>query len=278
MLQGADVEERLIEVEDGISLRVIIWTPKNKSEESSGYVAIVPGWGSVFEGWRPLISEWVKTRKIIYIETREKASAKIERRITKSDFTMERHGEDMAAVLEKLEINGSEVDWFSSSLGSTLLIDAYSRGALDGRSSILLAPNPDFPFPMWAKFLINFPLPMLVYRRLVKFVAWVVDRRTKEPGQKIRYRRALLAQNVQRMVLSARSNIGYKLPDDLSSINVNCAVMTASSDTLHGFEKVKQVVESMVNCEMIEVPSNQYAHESGVLKEIREFHSSVIRQ
>jgi hypothetical protein len=155
------------------------------------------------------------------------------------------------------------------------LIDAYQRGALGGRSSVLLAPNPDFDFPLWSRIMINFPLPMFVYRRLVNFVAWVVDRRTKEEGQKIRYRRALLAQNVRRMLLSARVNLGYSLPADLSAIEVPCAVMTASSDTLHGMDKVRQVVDAMPNCLLIEVPSNQYAHEPDVLVEIEEFQSSV---
>ena len=77
------------------------------------------------------------------------------------------------------------------------------------------------------------PLPMFAFRKMVGFVAWVVDKRTKEEGQKVRYRRALLAQDVPRMLLSARWNLRYSLPEDLSGIEMPCAVMTASSDTLH---------------------------------------------
>ena len=51
--------------------------------------------------------------------------------------------------------------------------------------------------------------------------------------------------------------------------------MTASSDTLHDFGKVQRIADSIPNCEMIEVPSNQYAHESEVLQEIQNFHSSL---
>ena len=274
-LDGADAEELLVEVEPGVSIRVIVWKPARAEDTSDGTVVMVPGWGSMFEGWKPLVSEWVKSRHLVYIETREKASARIDRRISKSDFAIERHSNDIAAVLETLGIDHSKVDWYSSSLGSTLLIDAYQRGELGGRSSVLLAPNPDFEFPLWSKAIIFAPFPMFVYRKLVGFVAWVVDRRTKEEGQKIRYRRALLAQDVERMLLSARSNIGYKLPNDLSSIEVPCAVMTAASDTLHDFDKVQRVVDSIPNCQLIEVPSNQYAHEPGVLKEIEEFNSSI---
>ncbi len=275
ILEGATSKERWVSVSPEVQIRVLSWVPDDEHAASLNPVVMVPGWGSVFEGWRPLVSEWVKRRPVHYIETREKASAIISRKTIKSDFSMERHGQDICEALVALELEHSKIDWYSSSLGSTLLIDAYQRGVLSGRSSVLLAPNPDFKFPLWSRAIINFPLPMFVYRRMVKFVAWVVDRRTNEEGQKIRYRRALLAQDVRRMLLSARSNLGYSLPERLDSIEVPCAVMTAESDTLHGFDKVRQVVDSIPNCKMIEVPSNQYAHESGVIREIEDFQYSI---
>ena len=139
----------------------------------------------------------------------------------------------------------------------------------------MLAPNPDFKFPLWSRAIIYSPLPMIAFRKMVGFVAWVVDKRTEEEGQKIRYRRALLAQDVPRMLLSARWNLRYNLPEDLSGIEMPCAVITASSDTLHDFSKVQRIADSIPNCEIIEVPSNQYAHEPEVLREIQKFHSSI---
>ena len=275
-LHGAHAEEIWVEVEPMVSIRVIVWKPKEAGENYDGTVVMVPGWGSLFEGWRPLVSEWARHRHLVYIETREKASSKITRKISKSDFSIERHGKDIEIVLESLGIEHSRVDWYSSSLGSTVLIDAYQRGVLGGRSSVLLAPNPDFKFPLWSQAIIYSPLPMYAFRKMVGFVAWVVNKRTKEEGQKVRYRRALLSQDVPRMLLSARWNLRYRLPDDLSRIDVPCAVMTASSDTLHDFSKVQRIADSIPNCEMIEVPSNQYAHEPEVLEEIRKFHSSIV--
>ena len=273
-LDGRVADEHWIEVESGVSIRVLAWNAEGV-EPDSGTVVMVPGWGSLFEGWRPLVTEWVKSRHLIYIETREKASSKFDRRISKDDFSIERHSKDIAAVLEALDVDQENIDWYSSSLGSTLLIDAFEKGDLGGRSSVLLAPNPDFRFPLWSRMIIYSPLPMVAFRKMVGFVAWVVNRRTKEEGQKVRYRRALLAQDVPRMLFSARWNLGYRLPEDLSNIDVPCAVMTATSDTLHDFGKVERIADSIPNCRMISVPSNQYAHEPDVLSEIRDFHSSI---
>ena len=274
-LQGADAEEFFVEVAPNISVRVLRWVPTDSSAASLDPAVVVPGWGSVFEGWRPLLTEWVSIRPIIYIETREKKSAQISRKVRREDFEMRHHGHDVAAVLDNLGIDSAEVDWFSSSLGATLLIDAYQNDVLSGRSSILLAPNSDFEFPLWARIMLIMPLPKFIHPTLVRFAVWVVERRTKEEGQRIRYRRALMSQDLERLLLSSRANIRYSLPQDLSSVSVPCAVMTASSDTLHGMDKVLDIMDRLPNAVLIEVPSNQYAHEADVLSEIEEFQSSI---
>ena len=274
-LPGANAEELFVEVAPNISVRVLRWVPADSSAASLDPTVVVPGWGSVFEGWRPLLAEWVSRRPIVYIETREKKSARITRKVRRDDFEMRHHGHDVAAVLGKLGIDSAEVDWFSSSLGATLLIDAYQNDVLAGRSSILLAPNPDFEFPLWARILLKMPLPKFIHPALVRFAVWIVERRTKEEGQRIRYRRALLSQDLERLLLSSRANIRYSLPQDLSNASVPCAVMTASSDTLHGMDKVLDIVDRLPNAVLIEVPSNQYAHEADVLAEIEEFQSSI---
>ena len=274
-LPGANAEELFVEVAPNISVRVLRWVPADSSAASLVPTVVVPGWGSVFEGWRPLLTEWVSRRPIVYIETREKKSARITRKVRRDDFEMRHHGHDVAAVLGKLGIDSAEGDWFSSSLGATLLIDAYQNDVLAGRSSILLAPNPDFEFPLWARILLKMPLPKFIHPALVRFAVWIVERRTKEEGQRIRYRRALLSQDLERLLLSSRANIRYSLPQDLSNASVPCAVMTASSDTLHGMDKVLDIVDRLPDAVLIEVPSNQYAHEADVLAEIEEFQSSI---
>jgi pimeloyl-ACP methyl ester carboxylesterase len=272
-IEGASSREMWVDSSARVSLRVMEWTPDSPSNETP--VVFVPGWGSVFEGWKPLIEEWARHRRIVYIETREKGSSRIKGRISKRDFTVDRLNSDIAEVLGSMGIESKEVDWFSSSLGSTLLVDAFQKGILSGRTSILLAPNHDFIFPIWARFLMKIPLPRWMHPRLMRVAIWAVDRKVKEEGQRIRYRRALLSQDLGKMLLSARFLMGYSLPIDLSSISVPCAIMTASSDKLHGMEKVLSIVERIPGALMIEVPSNQYAHEADVLKEIRQFQSSV---
>ena len=104
----------------------------------------------MFEGWRPLITEWSQRRKIIYVETREKASARFDNKMKQKDFTISMYVNDIAEIINKLGIEDN-FHLFSSSLGSTIIIHALQERKISGKSSIFLAPNQKFRFPIWAK-------------------------------------------------------------------------------------------------------------------------------
>ena len=269
-------EERIIRVSDDLSLRVFIWEPANQSSKIP--ILMVPGWGSVFEGWRPLVSEWVQGRKIIYIETREKASAIFHNKMKQKDFIISEYIEDIEKIIEKLQ-RENELDdnfhLFSSSLASTIIIHGLQEKKISGKSSIFLAPNQKFRFPLWAKILIKLPLPKFTLKWLIKIAIWAVERKVEEEGQKIRYRRTLLSQNYERIRYSARYLMGYSLPEDLSNIEIPCAILTAESDKLHGMKDVEFISRKVTNMSVISIPSNQYAHQAEALNEIESFYSDI---
>jgi len=269
-------KERIIRVCDNVSLRVFIWEPIEKSSDIP--ILMVPGWGSVFEGWRPLVTEWVQKRKIIYIETREKASAIFDNKMKQKDFIISKYIEDIGAIIEKLQLE-NELDGdfhlFSSSLASTIIIHGLQEKKISGKSSIFLAPNQKFRFPLWAKILIKLPLPKFTLKWLIKIAIWAVERKVEEEGQKIRYRRTLLSQNYERIRYSARYLMGYSLPEDLSNIEIPCAILTAESDKLHGMKDVEFISRKVTNMSVISIPSNQYAHQAEALNEIESFYSDI---
>ena len=66
-LEGSKCSEIYVNVEEEVALRVLKWVPLNSISESENTLVMIPGWGSVFEGWRPLLSEWTSRRTILYI-------------------------------------------------------------------------------------------------------------------------------------------------------------------------------------------------------------------
>ena len=265
-------EEKLIRVSNSVSLRVFTWEPVNQSSKVP--ILMVPGWGSVFEGWRPLVTEWVQNRKIIYVETREKASAIFDEKMSQKDFHIDNFTDDIREIIQGLNLDGN-YHLFSSSLGSTILIHGLQERKISAKSSIFLAPNQNIIFPLWARLLIKLPLPKFTLKWLIKLAIWAVERKVEEEGQKIRYRRTLLSQNYERIRFSARYLIGYSLPESLSNIEIPCAILTAESDKLHGTNDVEFISREIPNMKIISIPSNQYAHQPEVLNEIESFYSDM---
>ena len=265
-------EEKLIRVSNSVSLRIFIWQPVNQSSKVP--ILMVPGWGSVFEGWRPLVTEWVQNRKIIYVETREKASAVFDKKMNQKDFHIDNFTDDIREIIQSLNLDGN-YHLFSSSLGSTILIHGLQERKISAKSSIFLAPNQNIRFPLWARLLIKLPLPKFTLKWLIKLAIWAVERKVEEEGQKIRYRRTLLSQNYERIRYSARYLMGYSLPESLSNIEIPCAILTAKSDKLHGMDDVEFISREIPNMKIISIPSNQYAHQPEVLNEIESFYSDM---
>ena len=265
-------EEKLIRVSNSVSLRVFVWEPVNQSSKVP--ILMVPGWGSVFEGWRPIVTEWVQNRKIIYVETREKASAVFDKKMNQKDFHIDSFTDDIREIIQSLNLDGN-YHLFSSSLGSTILIHGLQERKISAKSSIFLAPNQNIRFPLWARLLIKLPLPKFTLKWLIKLAIWAVERKVEEEGQKIRYRRTLLSQNYERIRFSARYLIGYSLPESLSNIEIPCAILTAESDKLHGTNDVEFISREIPNMKIIPIPSNQYAHQPEALDEIESFYSNM---
>ncbi|MBT4346529.1 MAG: hypothetical protein HOD67_03080 [Euryarchaeota archaeon] len=275
-LEGATCEEFRIDVDDGISLRVLRWSPIETDASKKYPVVVIPGWGSVFIGWEPLLSAWVKCRPIIYIETREKGGTYYNRKVRKSDFQMNKYGQDLLAVMKHFRLIPSKLDWFSASMGSTILLDAYQSKKLGARSSLMLAPNTQFNFPWWSKILIKFPLPIKLFEALRFIAVKVVTGKVTEEGQKIRYRRTLMAQDIRRLVYSARINIDYEMNLVMDHVKFPIGLMTAKNDHLHGTEDVEKLGIALPNGRIIEVLSNQHVHEAASLPEIEDFFSKAI--
>ena len=265
-------EEKIIRVSESVSLRVFIWEPVNQSSKVP--ILMVPGWGSVFEGWRPIVTEWVQNRKIIYVETREKASAIFDKKMNQKDFHIDNFTDDIREIIQSLNLGGN-YHLFSSSLGSTILIHGLQERKISAKSSIFLAPNQNIRFPLWARLLIKLPLPKFTLKWLIKLAILAVERKVEEEGQKIRYRRTLLSQNYERIRFSARYLMGYSLPESLSNIEIPCAILTAKSDKLHGMDDVEFISREIPNMKIIPIPSNQYAHQPEALNEIESFYSNM---
>lgn len=270
---GSSVEKHIIETDPGVHLRVLIYTPDSPKARQGRTLIMVPGWNSVPDGWFPIMEEWVRLRPIVWIESREKGSCTIDGPISKATFQMPTIAADIPKALEKLEIDATECDAFGASLGATMLLESLREQTLTPRSMVLLAPNLHFTPPIWARPLI--PAPLFLYSGLVRFIIWYLDRRLKEEGQRLRYRRTLLAAPIDRLRLCSIVFRRFRVNLDFAHIDTPVGVLRASSDTLHDHSDAGSLSKAIPNCTLIEIESNQFAHEAPALPIIEGFFQAV---
>lgn len=272
---NAGYAERWVEVQPGVELKVMEWRPDASSAPPLVFVA---GWVSVLEGWRPLLEVLVRRRPVIYIETREKRSARIGRdRLRAAEFALPRLAADLVAVAETLEVDGESTVWFGSSMGANAILEGLKNSALPARGAFLVGPNAIFRFPWWSPPILR--LPSASYAAAKRFAIWYLRNfrvdAVREPDQMRRYERTLAAAEPLRLKLSARAVRGYSVWPGLGSVTVPVAIAYAASDRLHGEAEARSIAASLPRGIAVECPSNTYMHCADVAREIDEFISGL---
>jgi pimeloyl-ACP methyl ester carboxylesterase len=268
----AGFEERWLAVDDGVEVRVLHWWPRGTPDREP--LVFVAGWVSVVEGWLPVLRELVRSRQVLYIETREKRTARIERRRMRVDeFTVERLGSDLISAGRLLGAPEEGTVWFGSSMGSNAILEALKRGRLAAKAAFLVGPNAAFRVPPWGRPILY--LPAWLYHPIKYFVFWYlrhfrVDARS-EPEQMQRYVRTLRAAHPLRLKLSARAILDYQVWPDLDTIGTPVAIAYAASDTLHSEQEVRQIVAAMPRGRTVECPTNHYMHDAPIVEDLDQF-------
>jgi pimeloyl-ACP methyl ester carboxylesterase len=272
VVPGVRYGEHRVAVEDGVSLRVFEWRPE--TDDGADPIFFIAGWISLVTGWVPLLEDLVRRRPIYYLETREKASAVIDRRLMRpASFSIPRLADDLVEAAKQLELAHDRTILFGSSMGSNAILEALKGDRLAARAAFLVGPNTEFRFPWWGRPLVH--LPPSVYNSAKPFVLWYLRtfrvNAREDPEQMARYVRTVRAADPERIMLSARAIVDYQALAGLETVTTPVAVAYAASDILHSEEEVRRIVDVMPRGVAVSCPSNTYMHTAAVATDIERF-------
>src|SRR5208337_4230214 len=91
------VKEYMVDVSDGVSLKIIDFTPQNISQEKP-VILFVAGWISLISGWKDVLKVLTAEHRVIYIESREKQSSTVPD-VKKVSFSIERLKLDIGEIV-----------------------------------------------------------------------------------------------------------------------------------------------------------------------------------
>ena len=271
-VEGVQFSESRLSIEEGVDLRLFEWKPGR--DTGAEPILFVAGWISLVTGWRPLLERLVQTRSVYYLETREKRSAEIDRRLMRpASFSIPRLAEDLIVAADLLGLDGDRTVLFGSSMGSNAILEALKNGRLSAKAAFLVGPNAEFFFPWWGRPLVH--LPAWVYSMAKPFVLWYLRNfrvnAREDPDQMARYVRTVRSADPKRIMLSARAVIDYQALPGLETISTPVAVAYAGSDRLHGEGEVRRLVDAMPRGSAVSCPSNTYMHTAAVVADLEKY-------
>lgn len=266
---GTFVEHR-IQVEPDVELRAFEWSGLRQVAPP---LVLVAGWITVVDSWVPVLESMARDRRVLYLESREKTSARMEgSALAPARFRLDRLGRDITEVLRAVDWSPGEAVFVGSSLGGNAILEMLKQGERC-RGAFLIGPNAEFAFPLWARYAMR--LPARLYQSLVPFLLWYLKRfrldAEAEPEQYERYCTTLVQADYCRLKCSAMALVDAEVMKGLDRINDPVAVAFASSDRLHGEANARRLAEGIPAGHPLPCPSNAYLHGPEVVDEIDRF-------
>lgn len=257
----------------GARLRVLRWRAPSASGRP---LVFIPGWVSVIEGWRDLLRELVPRRPIVYLDTREKSTAILDRPRL-DGFRIRAMAVEVCTVLEQLGVDLRESVVSGSSLGASVLLEAMKSGRLRPHAAFLVGPTCHFDFPLIARPVVW--LPAASYHLMKHVVLWYL--RTfrvdveREPEQIRRYEQTLLPADPKRMKLSAQAVAGYRVWGGLEAVQTPVGVAYATTDRLHKAHVIERLLRELPRATPVPCPSNKHMHSAALAPDLERFIAAV---
>ena len=255
------VEEDYVVVSDGVALRTIDFTPPCDTPERP-MVIFVAGWISLIDGWKDVLKKLTPHYRTLYVETREKVSARFPER-ARVDFSMPRMSRDISEILECKIAPGKRFCFVGSSLGSSVILDYLSVELRQPEQSFLIAPICELTYPFWLPLLLR-PLPPSLYTVIKPLLKWYLRNirldKHKEPEQVKKYEGTLDAAEPWRLKANAFAIKDYSLWEKLPDVRSPVLIIGAKSDVLHGLEVMNRMIALMQDADMEMMSSNRETH------------------
>ncbi len=255
------VKEYLLGVSDGVSLKIIDFTPQNVSSKKP-VIVFVAGWISLISGWQGVIKTLTAEYRVLYLESREKNSSSVPN-VKKVSFSMERLGLDISEILEKSVPASEEFILAGSSLGATAILEYCGSDKRKPSAAVLIGPNAEFRFPKLLAAIVPV-FPPALYSLIKPVIKWYLrnfrlDKKNSRE-QIVKYENTLDCADPYKLKANALAIKNYKLWNNLKNIEVPCLIMGARTDTLHGTGDIKRMMEIMPYSSYMEFESNMETH------------------
>jgi len=259
------VKEKSLCLPDKVEIKIFDFEPNNPDPEKP-IIVFVAGWISLINGWKDVLSTLAPKYRILYVETREKRSAKFPNMKT-IDLSIEQMSRDIDILVDEMVPKSQPFYFAGSSMGATVILDYLAINKRLSVNSFLISPICDFPFPGWILFIIKF-IPAILYtviKPILKaYLSYFRLDMKNEPDQVKKYCGTIDAAEPVRLKANAYAIRNYSLWKKLSDIKSPVVIIGAKTDNLHGIDIMEKMVKIMPLSSLEMMESNKETHSAKV--------------
>jgi pimeloyl-ACP methyl ester carboxylesterase len=268
---GASYRAEYSALPTGVELLTVIFTPHGRCNTSP--IVFIPGLVSIIENFRETLIELTSTNIVIYIETREKKSAKIN---SNHRFTIDDITSDIVQFAEQRFSDSMPYVMAGYSLGATVIAEAFCRLKKKPESIILIEPNGSFPFHGWLLMLAR--IAGYIYKPVKPFLKWylktfIVNLKHDKEIYLINCRNLDTAEPV-RLGRAIRDLSSYQMYDCPEKITIPALVVVASKDSFHNHDEGTDLARRIPGAAYLDLLDNTRTHSAAMGRIIRDFTSS----
>lgn len=272
--KGACYTTGYVSLPTGVELLSVTFSPPEPA--GMPVILFVPGFVSLIDNFRETMIELTRSHTLVYVETREKSTARIS---PDHGFSVDEITSDIVHFAELKIPEGSQYVMAGYSLGATVIAEAFPRLHRKPEAVILLEPNTSFPFNGLAMVLAR--LARYLYRPVVPFVKWylrtfMIDLKSDEEMYLINCRNLDTAEPV-RLGMAVRQLSHYRMKGCLEQISVPALVIVTSKDRFHSHGAGTEIAALIPGAQCLDMEDNKRTHSTEAGLVISNFISSQVQ-
>lgn len=258
-------EEIFCEVSDGTKLRIL--TTNASKEKNIGYTLfLVPGWSTIVPSWDKVLMEAKDDFDIIYMETREKSSAKL---VKKAKFDLHRLAEDMKNVVDHFKLDVDKIVVLTSSYGIMTVGQALASNLVDPFLSVFIGAYGRFDMPPTTRYFVPFITHHAITMLKPLWRLWVRKSKSEDAEQAAKYYRALDEAEPRRWVKAARQVCFPWFWYLYEQIDNRVLLVGMEEDKMHMIEETDKIASLLKNCTYIDMKTNKRTHSPEMVDVVR---------
>lgn len=262
LFHGVVQRESWQEMSDGVSLRVLEFTPPSGEDHRNPVIVFVPGAISPLPLWLEILEVLTLRYSVVYVETREKNSARLPD-IRRVDFEMDRFRDDIGEALRERVPEDRRHCFVGASFGATIILEHLARAERPPLTTVLIAPNSDFRVPSWLLTPARL-VPAGLFGAVKPVLKWYYGKVLldveSEPEQAARHREMIDSAEPLRLKRAALAIQKYRGWETFPNVIDPVLVVTGRSDTLHSLRKVERIASLLPNGRLQIMASDRETH------------------